>query len=76
MSYEWVICAAVEYVDVLLFSNGDEIVFNRQQGHLLRTKMIGVDEGGVAAGYSVLDSPYLVDSWPLADETNSLNLNL
>ena len=58
------------------FSDGDEIVFNRQHGHLLRTKMFGVDEGGVAAGYSVLDSPYLVDSWPLAEEKKNLNLNL
>jgi len=30
-------------------------------GHLLRTKAEGTDEGGVAAGYAVLDSPFLVD---------------
>lgn len=29
-------------------------------GHLLRTKFVGVDEGGVASGYACLDSPYLV----------------
>mgnify|MGYP006081479275 FL=1 len=29
-------------------------------GHLLRTKFLGVDEGGVASGYACLDSPYLV----------------
>jgi len=58
-----------DMVDVF-FSNGDKIVFNRQQGHVLRTKMLGVDEGGVATGASALDSPYLVDSWPLADEKN------
>ena len=29
-------------------------------GHLLRTKVEGVDEGGVAAGFAVLDSPLLV----------------
>lgn len=44
--------------------NGDEILLNEQQGYLLRTKPVGTDEGGVATGYSVLDSPYLVDSWP------------
>ena len=52
----------------MLFSNDDEIVFNRQQGHVLRTKMLGVDEGGVATGASALDSPYLVDNWPLSEE--------
>ena len=39
---------------------------NKQQGHLLRTKPSGTDEGGVATGYSVLDSPFLVDTWPPA----------
>lgn len=29
-------------------------------GHLLRTKMASSNEGGVAAGYAVLDSPYLI----------------
>ena len=52
----------------MLISNDDEIVFNRQQGHVLRTKMLGVDEGGVATGASALDSPYLVDNWPLSEE--------
>jgi len=51
-------------------------VFNRQQGYFLRTKMLGVNEGGVATGYSVLDSPYLVDSWPIAEEKKTLNVNL
>jgi len=56
-----------------LYSNGDKIVFNKQQGYLLRTKNHGVDEGGVATGYSVLDSPYLVDSWPLAEKSTGIN---
>jgi len=42
---------------------------NTQQGYLLRTKKLGVNEGGVATGYSVLDSPFLVDCWPLAEKT-------
>ena len=58
----------------MLFRNGDKIVFNRQQGHILRTKMLGVDEGGVAAGYSVLDTPFLVDSFPIAMEKRNLNV--
>ncbi|GAB5372444.1 hypothetical protein AAMO2058_001665900 [Amorphochlora amoebiformis] len=29
-------------------------------GHLMRTKLVGVNEGGVASGYAVLDSPTLV----------------
>jgi len=39
---------------------GDEIVMNKHGGHLLRTKAASSDEGGVAAGYAVLDSPLLV----------------
>jgi len=57
----------------VLFSDGGKIIFNRQQGHILRTKVLGVDEGGVATGYSVLDSPCLVDSFPLAVERKNLN---
>ncbi|KAG5186256.1 glutathione synthase [Tribonema minus] len=34
---------------------------NEYAGHLVRTKMDGVDEGGVATGYSFLSSPVLVD---------------
>ena len=34
--------------------------FNEKAGHLLRTKVDGVDEGGVASGFAVLDSPYVV----------------
>jgi len=49
------------------------VVFNRQQGYLLRTKMFGVNEGGVATGYSVLDSPLLVDSWPLPEQIVTLS---
>lgn len=34
---------------------------NAFAGHLLRTKADGTDEGGVAAGFAVLDSPFLTD---------------
>ena len=39
---------------------GDRVVVNRYAGHILRTKLDGVDEGGVATGYAVLSSPLLV----------------
>jgi hypothetical protein len=38
----------------------DEVVINECVGHLLRTKTATSNEGGVAAGFAVLDSPYLV----------------
>ena len=38
---------------------GDAVVMNEVGGHLLRTKAATSDEGGVAAGYAVLDSPLL-----------------
>eukprot|EP00742_Colponemidia_sp_Colp-10_P004127 GILJ01004405.1.p1 GENE.GILJ01004405.1~~GILJ01004405.1.p1 ORF type:complete len:498 (-),score=81.87 GILJ01004405.1:118-1563(-) len=41
--------------------NGSEIKLNKRAGHLLRTKSADSDEGGVAAGFAVVDSPYLVD---------------
>ena len=40
--------------------NGSNIVYNEFAGHLLRTKPVNANEGGVASGYSVLDSPTLV----------------
>ena len=38
----------------------DGQIMNEHGGSLLRTKAASSDEGGVAAGYAVLDSPYLV----------------
>ena len=35
-------------------------LLNASAGHLVRTKTEGTDEGGVAAGFAVLDSPFLV----------------
>ena len=37
------------------------VLINRAAGHLLRTKAASSDEGGVAAGFAVLDSPLLTD---------------
>ena len=41
--------------------DGANDYLNKTGGHLLRTKAEGEDEGGVASGFAVLDSPYLVD---------------
>jgi len=38
---------------------GEEVLLNETAGHLVRTKMETSNEGGVAAGFAVLDSPYL-----------------
>lgn len=46
---------------LLCFSDGENIITNRQVGHMLRTKLATADEGGVAAGLGALDSPYLID---------------
>lgn len=40
---------------------GQEDLLNKYCGYLLRTKGSGVDEGGVATGYSVLNSVTLID---------------
>jgi glutathione synthase len=37
-----------------------QAVRNEAVGHLLRTKTADSNEGGVAAGFAVLDSPMLV----------------
>ncbi|PWZ34337.1 hypothetical protein Zm00014a_025173 [Zea mays] len=39
--------------------NKDKVVINEQCGYLMRTKVSSSDEGGVAAGFAVLDSLYL-----------------
>lgn len=37
------------------------VLLNQEAGHLVRTKTATSNEGGVAAGFAVLDSPYLTD---------------
>lgn len=39
--------------------NKNKVIMNDQCGYLLRTKVSSSDEGGVAAGFAVLDSIYL-----------------
>lgn len=40
--------------------DGERELLNDVAGHMLRTKPREADEGGVAAGFAVIDSPYLV----------------
>lgn len=42
-----------------LCRNKDKVVMNEQSGYLMRTKVSSSNEGGVAAGFAVLDSIYL-----------------
>ncbi|KDO25173.1 glutathione synthetase [Saprolegnia parasitica CBS 223.65] len=44
---------------VSLFEHGQPLL-NAHAGHLLRTKLSSTNEGGVAAGFAVLSSPFLV----------------
>ena len=41
---------------------GGGVLLNEYAGYLLRTKPDGVDEGGVATGYSVLNAVVLTDT--------------
>ncbi|CAH0481993.1 unnamed protein product [Peronospora belbahrii] len=47
------------FVTCLFDGEGKEIL-NKHAGHLLRTKLSGTDEGGVATGFSVVSSPLLI----------------
>lgn len=47
---------------IFLGSGRNDPLLNQYAGYLLRTKAEGVDEGGVATGYSVLNSIYLTDN--------------
>ncbi|XP_062537031.1 glutathione synthetase-like isoform X2 [Armigeres subalbatus] len=44
-----------------IIGSKDKILYNKQVGHMLRTKLSSANEGGVAAGLGALDSPYLID---------------
>lgn len=45
----------------VIIGTKDGILYNKQTGHMLRTKLSTANEGGVAAGLGALDSPYLID---------------
>lgn len=44
-----------------IIGSKEKILYNRQVGHMLRTKLSDSNEGGVAAGSGALDSPFLFD---------------
>ncbi|XP_011706690.1 PREDICTED: glutathione synthetase-like isoform X1 [Wasmannia auropunctata] len=44
----------------VIVGDSNEIMLNKQVGHILRTKISSEDEGGIVAGVGALDSPYLI----------------
>lgn len=47
----------------VFFSNcrsAEEELYNEEVGHLLRTKSVDDNEGGIMAGFATIDSPWLV----------------
>ena len=47
---------------IYLRAHSGRVLLNRATGHLVRTKLLGTDEGGVNAGFAVLSSPIAVRS--------------
>lgn len=43
-----------------IYRNKENVILNGHSGYLMRTKVSSSNEGGVAAGFAVLDSIYLV----------------
>jgi hypothetical protein len=46
---------------MICLRNKDKVILNNQSGYLMRTKVSSSNEGGVAAGFAVLDSVLLTD---------------
>ncbi|KAH9281023.1 Glutathione synthetase [Echinococcus granulosus] len=44
----------------VLLSRGTDELENHEAGHLLRTKLLGINEGGVVTGFANLDTPLLL----------------
>ncbi|XP_073993314.1 glutathione synthetase-like isoform X3 [Rhodnius prolixus] len=44
----------------VVIGSSSKIIYNKQTGHMLRTKPCDYNEGGVASGFGALDSPYLI----------------
>lgn len=42
----------------VIIGEAGQVHYNKETGHLVRTKTLETDEGGIAAGFAVLDSPY------------------
>ncbi|XP_075222172.1 glutathione synthetase-like isoform X2 [Lycorma delicatula] len=43
----------------IIIGDSNEIIYNKQVGHMLRSKESTADEVGVSAGFGAMDSPYL-----------------
>jgi len=54
------VCASELGIYSTFIGDGKQELVNRFNGHNLRTKPEHVNEGGVAAGFATLDSPYFV----------------
>lgn len=52
----------------------DEVIENNEAGHLMRTKYLGVNEGGVNTGFSCLDTPFLIE-WPFTNHLENLYIS-
>eukprot|EP01025_Chloroclados_australasicus_P024680 TRINITY_DN24749_c0_g3_i1.p1 TRINITY_DN24749_c0_g3~~TRINITY_DN24749_c0_g3_i1.p1 ORF type:complete len:521 (-),score=63.68 TRINITY_DN24749_c0_g3_i1:218-1612(-) len=59
---EWIETEALSELGIYgtFVRKADEVLLNATAGHLIRTKASTSNEGGVAAGFAVLDSPQLV----------------
>ncbi|XP_065296765.1 glutathione synthetase-like isoform X1 [Dermacentor albipictus] len=44
----------------VILGDQDDIIENYEAGHIVRTKMTGMTEGGISAGFASLDSVFLV----------------
>ncbi|PVD21436.1 hypothetical protein C0Q70_19609 [Pomacea canaliculata] len=42
--------------------DGGKEVINTHCGHMLRTKLQGINEGGIVAGFAALDTPFVADA--------------
>jgi len=58
----WAQCISELGIFGYIIGTKDKIFDNEQVGHMLRTKLSHVNEGGVAAGLGALDSVFLVDA--------------
>lgn len=45
----------------VIIGDNDVILYNKEVGHVLRTKASNENEGGIAAGIGAIDSPYLIN---------------
>lgn len=45
----------------VILGDDENIIVNKQGGHMLRTKLATDNEGGVASGLGACDSPFLID---------------